>query len=82
MICYFLINSHFQASNPCCFYIMNRVSERHIYLACVICYKTISTLTFKIMKETLKSYVEYSRNKFVVLRDLLNFGIQLLFKIN
>ena len=34
-----------------CFYMMNRVPERHVDLACVICYKIMSTLSFKIMKE-------------------------------
>ena len=40
---------------------MNRDPERQFDLACVICYKIMSTLSFKIMKETLKSYVEYSK---------------------
>ena len=39
------------ARRPSCFYIMNRVPERPIDLACVICYKIMSTLPFKIMKE-------------------------------
>ena len=36
---------------PFCYYIKNRVPERHIDLDCVICYKIMSTLSFKIMKE-------------------------------
>ena len=62
---------------PSCFYIMDPVPQRHIDLASVICYRIMATLSFKIMKETLKSYVNILRIKFVMLWDLLNFGIRL-----
>ena len=39
--------------------LMNRVPERHIDFVCVIFYKIISTLPFKIMKE---KFVEYFTN--------------------
>ena len=42
------------AQRPCYFYIMNCDPERQIDLACVICYKIMSTLSFTIMKETPK----------------------------
>ena len=40
------------AGRPSCFYIMNCDPERQVDSACVICYKIMSTLPFKIMKET------------------------------
>ena len=60
------------------FYIMNLVPEKHIDLACFICYKFMSTLSFKIMKEN----TQISRISTAVLRDLLNFGVQLFLKKN
>ena len=56
MICYHPYKQSFSgelplARRPCCFYIKNSDSERRIDLACVICYKIMSTLSFKIMKE-------------------------------
>ena len=39
------------ARRPSCFSVMNHVPERHVDLAHVICYKIMSTLSFKIMKE-------------------------------
>ena len=38
------------------------VPERHIDLTSGTCNKIMSALSFKIMKETLKSYVEYFTN--------------------
>ena len=52
------------ARMPFCFYIMNCDPERQIDLACAICYKIMSTLSFKIMKETTQYYIEYFMNKF------------------
>ena len=87
MICNYPYKQSFSGERPLtqrpsCFYIMNHVPERHIDLVCVICYKIMSTLSFKIMKEkkTLKCYVEYYTNSFVVIRNQLHFGIQLFFK--
>ena len=63
MVCYYPYKQSFSgerllARMPSCFYIVNRVPERHIRvperhidLACVICYKIMSTLSFKIMKK-------------------------------
>ena len=56
MICYYLYKQSFSgelplAWRPSCFYIMNRDPERQFDLACVICYKIMSTLSFKIMKK-------------------------------
>ena len=62
-MCHYPYNKSFSgerplARRPSCFYIMNCVPERHSDSACVICYKTMSTMLFKIMKETLKINVE------------------------
>ena len=67
MICYYPYKQSFSGERPLarmppCFYITNRVPERRTDLACVICYKTMSTLSIKVMKETHKSYVEYFKN--------------------
>ena len=69
------------AHRPSCFYILNRVPERHIEFACFTHFIIMFTLSIQIMKENTQ---KLSRNilqiSFVVLRDLLNFGIQLFFK--
>ena len=56
MICCYPYKQSFLGERPLarrhsCFYIMNRVPEIYIDLACVICYKFMSTLPFKIIKE-------------------------------
>ena len=73
MICYYPYKQSFLGKiplgrRPSCFYTMNRVHERHIDLACVICSKIMSTLSFKIMKENTQNLCRIiSRISFVVL---------------
>ena len=47
------------ALRPSCFCISYCVPERHIDLDCAICYKTMSTLSFKIIKEKEKTQKFY-----------------------
>ena len=51
-----------RARGPSCFYIMKRVPTRHTDLACVIFYKIVSALSFKIMKENISSNDEKIMN--------------------